>query len=84
MVHKEQDVLITCKGEPILIGIRNDKGRYCIPLLQQRGHCHWQPRTPSKKARHAPQKANSNFVLPSIKQAIKWMHAVCKYPVKTT
>ena len=27
-VHKEQDVLITCKGEPILIGIRDDKGRY--------------------------------------------------------
>jgi len=40
-VHKEQDVLITCKGEPILIGIRDDKGRYCIPLVQQRGH--WQP-----------------------------------------
>ena len=35
-VHKEQDVLITCKGEPILIGIRDDKGRYHIPLVQQR------------------------------------------------
>jgi hypothetical protein len=33
-VHKEQDVLITCKGEPILIGIRDDKGRYRIPLVQ--------------------------------------------------
>ena len=41
MVHKEQDVLITCKGEPILIGIRDDKGQYRIPLVQQRGH--WQP-----------------------------------------
>ena len=35
-VHKEQDVLITCKGIPILIGIRDDKGRYRIPLVQQR------------------------------------------------
>jgi hypothetical protein len=23
-VHKEMDVLITCKGEPILIGVRNE------------------------------------------------------------
>mgnify|MGYP006195720141 FL=1 len=34
-VHKEHDVLITCKGEPLLIGIRDDKGRYRIPLVQQ-------------------------------------------------
>ena len=37
-VYKEQDVLITCKGEPMLIGIRDDKGRHHIPLVQQRGH----------------------------------------------
>ena len=27
-VHKEEDVLITCQGEPILIGIRDEHGRY--------------------------------------------------------
>jgi hypothetical protein len=27
-VHKEEDVLITCKGEPILIGKRDEHGRY--------------------------------------------------------
>jgi len=27
-VFKEEDVLITCKGEPILIGIRDSHGRY--------------------------------------------------------
>jgi hypothetical protein len=81
-VHKEQDVLITCKGEPILIGIWDDKGRYCIPLVQQRGQ--WQPLKPSKKARHALRQANSVYNLPSIEQAIKWMHAVCGYPVKST
>jgi len=81
-VHKEQDVLITCKGEPMLISIRDDKGRYRIPLVQQRGR--WQPRKPSKKARQALRQANSVYDLPSIEQAIKWMHAVCGYPVKTT
>ncbi len=40
-VHKEEDVLITCKGKPILIGIRDEEGRYRIPLVQQRGQ--WQP-----------------------------------------
>ena len=39
-VHKEQDVLITCKGEPLLIGIRNSKGHYCILVMHQRGHWH--------------------------------------------
>ena len=37
-VHKEQDVLITCKGEPILVGVRDEYGRYCIPLHQQKGN----------------------------------------------
>ena len=81
-VHKEQDVLITYKGKPILIGIHDSKGRYCIPLMQQRGH--WQPRRPSKKARQTLRQANSVYDLPSIEHAIKWMYAVCGYPVKTT
>jgi hypothetical protein len=28
--------------------------------------------------------ANSIYDLPSTEQAIKWMHAVCRYPVKLT
>ena len=81
-VHKEEDVLITCKGEPILIGVRDKHGRYRIPLVQQRGQ--WQPRRPSKQARKALRQANSVYDLPSTEQAIKWMHAVCGYPVKST
>jgi hypothetical protein len=81
-VHKEQDVLINFKGEPILIGIRDNKGRYCIPLMQQRGH--WQPHRPSKKVRQTLCQANGVYNLPSIEHAIKWMHAVCGYSVKTT
>lgn len=81
-VHDEKDVLITCKGEPILIGIRDEHGRYRIPLIQQKGQ--WQPRKPSRKARETLSQANSVYDLPSIEQAIKWMHAVCGYPVKST
>jgi hypothetical protein len=47
-IHKETDVLITCKGEPILIGVRDERGRNRIPLIQQRGQ--WQPQQPSKQA----------------------------------
>ena len=82
MVYKEQDVLITCKGKPILIGVQDKRGQYQIPLMQQWGQ--WQPRRPSKQAQKALQQANSVYNLPSTKQAIKWMHTVCGYPIKTT
>ncbi len=81
-MFKEEDVLITCKGKPILIGMRDGRERYQIPLMQQRGQ--WQPRHPSKQARKALRQANSVYGLPSTKQAIKWMHAVCGYLVKST
>ena len=81
-VHKETDVLIKRKGAPLLIGVRDKHGQYPIPLIQKRGQ--WQPRTPSKKAQHALEKASSVYDLPSTEQGIKWMHAVCSYPVKST
>ncbi|KAL7502572.1 hypothetical protein ACHAXN_003578 [Cyclotella atomus] len=81
-VHKEEDVLITCKGEPILIGVRDENGRYRIPLMQQRGR--WQPRQPKKRVSEKLRQANSVYDLPSVEQAIKWMHAVCGFPVKST
>ena len=48
-VHKESDVLITCKGKPLIIGVRDENGRYRILLIQNRGQ--WTPRKPSKQAR---------------------------------
>ena len=81
-VHAEEDILITCQGTPILIGVCNTHGRYCIPLVQTHGQ--WQPRHPSKRAQAALHNANSVYDLPSTKQAIKWLHAVCGYPVKST
>jgi hypothetical protein len=81
-VHKEQDVLITCRGEPILIGVRDENGRYRIPLQQQKGQS--QPRPPRKRVTKKLQEANSVYDLPTTEQAIKWLHAVCGYPVKST
>ncbi len=81
-VHKETNVLITCKGKPILIEVCNEQGRYQIPLIQRHGQ--WQPRQPSKQAQKCLHQANSVYNLPSMEQAIKWMHAVCRYPVKST
>ena len=81
-VHKEEDVLIRMKGKPILIGVQDNQGRYRIPLIQQRGQ--WQPQQPSKKTKWALEQANSVYNLPSTEQAVKWMHAVCGYPVKST
>ena len=80
-VFKEEDVLITCKGKSIRIGVRDSHGRYQIHLMQQWGQ--WQPRGPSKQAQKALRQANSVYDLPSTKQAIKWMHTVCGYPVKS-
>ena len=44
-VHKEEDVLITCKGAPILIGKRGERGCYQIPLVQEHGK--WAPHNPT-------------------------------------
>eukprot|EP00804_Cyclotella_cryptica_P007549 CCRYP_010638-RA/>CCRYP_010638-RA protein AED:0.05 eAED:0.05 QI:0/0/0/1/1/1/3/0/1237 len=81
-VNKDTDVLITCQCEPLLIGARDAHGRYRIPLTQHKGW--WQPQRPSKKARQTLRHANSVYDLPSTEQAIRWMHAVCGYPVKST
>ena len=48
-VYKETDVLIMCKGNPILVRRRDEKGRYRIPLMQQRGN--WQTRKPTERVR---------------------------------
>ena len=82
MVHTEEDILITCKGSSILIGKRDKRGRYRIPLVQERGQ--WAPRHPTKTTRDTLQQANSVYDLPSTEQAIRWMHAVCGFPVKST
>ena len=81
-VHKEEDVLITCKGAPILIGKRDERGRYRIPLVQERGQ--WLPRHPTPKTGAILREANNVYNLPSIEQAIKWIHAIFGFPAKST
>ena len=48
-LYNEEDVLITCKSKPILVGKRYEHGRYRIPLIHQKGQ--WQPRGPSKRTK---------------------------------
>ena len=81
-VHKEKYVLITCQIKPILIGKRDEHGRYRIALTQA---CRkFQPRKPTKKSKKYFQQANSVYNLTSTEEAIKWMHEVCGYTVKST
>ena len=56
-VYKEEDVLITCKCKPILVGKRDEHGQYHIPLIQQKGQ--WQPRVPNNRTKKHLQHANS-------------------------
>ncbi len=63
-VHKETDVLIICKGKPILIGVGDEQGRYQIPLIQCRGQ--WQPQQTSKQARKCLRPANSIYDYKSV------------------
>ena len=81
-VYKEADILITCRGKPIFIGKRDECGCYRIPLMQTQGQ--WQPRKPIKKSKKFLQEANSVYDLPTTEEAIRWMYAVCRYPVKST
>eukprot|EP00804_Cyclotella_cryptica_P002761 CCRYP_009625-RA/>CCRYP_009625-RA protein AED:0.25 eAED:0.25 QI:0/0/0/1/0/0/4/0/596 len=60
---------------------RGAHGRYRIPLTQHKGGGN---AAPLKKARQTLRHANSVYDLPSTEQAIRWMHAVCGYPVKST
>ena len=80
-VYKEEDVLITCKRNPILIGKRDERGRYWIPLTKD--HRQWQPSRPTKEAKRKLQQTHIVYDLTSKEQAIKWMHVVCGYPVKS-
>ena len=75
-------MLITCQRNPILVGKRDERGRYRITLTQDHGQ--WQPRRPTKEWKRKLQQAHSVYDLPSKEEAIKWMHAVCGYPVKST
>ena len=80
-IHKEKDVLIPRKEAPILIGVHDKQGCYRIPLVQRRGQ--WLPNKPTTTARTKLGQANSVYNLSSTEQAIKWMHVVYRYPVKS-
>ncbi len=45
-VHNKQEVIITYRVKPILIGVQDNQGRYQIPLIPQKGQ--WQPQALTK------------------------------------
>ena len=71
-VFKEKYILITCKGKPILIAKQDERGRYRIPLVHNKGQ--WQPKRPTKASNKYLREANSVYDLPTTEEAIKWMH----------
>ena len=81
-IHKEEDVLITCHKNPILIGKRDERGRYRIPLTQDHGQ--WQTRRPTKAVRRQLHLEHSIYDLPSKEEAVKWIHAFWGYTFKST
>ena len=75
-VYAEEDVLITCRGTPIMVGVRDANGRYRIPLDQER-QGQWRPIIPSRKECMKHYQANSAYDLPSTEHAIKWICMPC-------
>ena len=74
--------MIMCNGKPVLIGRRDERGRYRIPLIYTQGQ--WKPQQQKNKSKKYLQEANSVYDLNTTEEYIKWMHAVCGYPVKST
>ena len=64
------------------MGKRDEWGRYRIPIVQNRGQC--QPRKLTKRDKKWLQQSNSVYGLPLTEEAIKCMHAVCVWQVKST
>eukprot|EP00984_Skeletonema_dohrnii_P011431 scaffold4568_cov78-Skeletonema_dohrnii-CCMP3373.AAC.1 len=81
-VYKEEDILITVKGKPVMMGIRDEHGRFKIPLVPAKGT--HRPRVPTKDECAKFEEAQNVYDLPSVEEAIKWLHASCGFPAKRT
>ena len=82
-VIKDEDVLIRLQGKPVMIGIRDENGRFKIPLVANQ-HGKYKPRIPTNKDVSSLEQANNVYDLPSVEEGIKWLHAACGYPVQST
>jgi hypothetical protein len=56
-VHREEDVLVTCKGAPLLIGVRDEHGRYRVPSSETRVNGNHEP---------LPRKLEQNWNRPTV------------------
>ena len=81
-VHKTEDVLIRLEGKPVLIGVRDQYGRYKVPLVRRKGKS--LPRVPTSSEVTHLEQAQNVYDLPSVEEAIRWLHACCGFPAKRT
>ena len=94
-VHRKEDVIINGDREPVRTGWRNPTDKLWhwelkAPLPEeikewlQRHLPRVQPEAMNNLPSGTKVLANNVYELPSIKAAVRFMHAVCGYPVKST
>ena len=67
-VHKTEDVLIRLEGKPVLIGVRDQYGRYKVPLVRRKGKS--LPRVPTSSEVTHLEQAQNVYDLPSVEETI--------------
>ena len=94
-VHRKEDVIIDWSREPVQTGWRDPTDKLwhweLKAPLPKKTHEWLQQHSPRVQPEDLDQLpigttvlANNVYELPSIKAAVRFMHAVCGYPVKST
>ena len=88
-IQHQNDVHTKYLAPPIIKGVRNKALLWQVPLINNTTHDGGLPNTTRRKQAYMAYdtptaQANNVYELPSIPQGIKWMYAVCGYPVKST
>ena len=96
-IHRKEDVRIEFLAPPIVQGVRDESGLWKVPLNNDANanlYYSMASTTTTEKANLVKDKpkppngtrwmANTVYELPTIAQGLRWMHAVCGYPVKST
>ena len=81
-VYNKEDMTLTSRGKPVLRGWQEANGLWRIPLTDQVGHNkHTAIHMYNNQYHHA---IHNVFDLPSIEQSIRYQHACCGFPTKST
>ena len=99
-MHRQEDVDITYTGKPVVTGYREQTGHvfWRVPIEAPKSALNTtknfstverfllskSPKISRDELAGATEIAHNVYELPSIEQGIRWMHAACGYPVKST